>query len=70
MTCDDEDGWRSVVACGRLAPVEESGLSSELLAGLGRVEIPLVDLFEDPIRTVSFEFVRLEPDRLTGRRKP
>ncbi|MBV0924478.1 pyridoxamine 5'-phosphate oxidase family protein [Halomicroarcula limicola] len=64
---EEDDRWRSVVAAGRLEGVEESGIETETLDGLDRVEIPLVDIFEDPTRVVSFEFYRLVPEDLTGR---
>jgi nitroimidazol reductase NimA-like FMN-containing flavoprotein (pyridoxamine 5'-phosphate oxidase superfamily) len=64
-----DDGWQSVVAQGRLEDLEEGDVDNERLAELRRVEIPLVDLFDEPLREVSFEFVRLDPDRLTGRRE-
>lgn len=65
----DEDGWESVVARGRLMAVEEAEAPNEALAGLGRVDIPLVDAFDSDIRHVEFAFVRLDPDDLTGRRE-
>ena len=62
-----EDGWRSVVARGKLEDVEREGIETETLAGLDRVDIPLVDIFNDPIRDVQFEFLRLVPEKVTGR---
>lgn len=64
-----EDGWRSVVAGGRLEATDEEAVATETLAGLDRVEIPLVEMFEEPTRTVSFEFVRLVPEEIHGRRE-
>ncbi|WP_135304638.1 pyridoxamine 5'-phosphate oxidase family protein [Haloarcula amylovorans] len=64
---EEDDRWRSVVANGRLEGVEESGIETETLDGLDRVEIPLVDIFDEPTRVVPFEFYRLVPDNLTGR---
>ena len=62
----DED-WRSVVARGQLEHVESEGIEIETLEGLGRVDIPLVDIFEAPLREVTFRFYRLAPDELTTR---
>lgn len=62
-----DEGWRSVVARGRLEDVESEGIETETLEGLDHVDIPLVDVFERPLREVSFEFYRLVPDELTGR---
>jgi len=61
--------WESVVARGYLERIDEAGVGTEALAGLERVDIPLVDAFDTSIRTVSFEFFRLEPDQLTGRKE-
>jgi len=66
---DEGDRWESVVAAGSLEPTDAAGIESETLDGLDRVHIPLVDIFDDPVRTVSFEFVRLVPDKLTGRKE-
>lgn len=61
------EGWRSVIASGRLEHVESDGIEIETLEGLDRVEIPLVDIFDAPLREVSFQFYRLVPDELTTR---
>lgn len=63
----DEDRWRSVVAKGRLEDISEDSVGTDALAGIQRVDIPLVDMFDVPTREVPFEFVRLVPDELTGR---
>lgn len=31
-----------------------------------RIDIPLVDVFEEPLRMVSFDFFRLDPAELSG----
>lgn len=64
---ETETGWHSVVATGTLAPIEEEQVDSTLLEGLRRVHIPLFDVFERDVRDVPFQFVRLDPDTLTGR---
>lgn len=69
VTYGDDDGWWSVVARGRLEPIEREDVATDSLAGLDRVEIPLVDVFGDPPGSVTFAFVRLEPDALTTRRE-
>lgn len=61
------EGWQSVVATGRLEDVESEGIGTETLEGLDRVDIPLVEMFEEPVRLVTFEFYRLVPAELTGR---
>ena len=68
VTYDETDeGWRSVVARGQLEHVESEGIEIETLEGLERVDIPLVDIFEAPLREVTFRFYRLVPDELTTR---
>jgi nitroimidazol reductase NimA-like FMN-containing flavoprotein (pyridoxamine 5'-phosphate oxidase superfamily) len=68
VTYDETDeGWQSVVAQGQLEGVESEGIEVETLEGLDRVDIPLVDIFEGPIREITFEFYRLVPDELTSR---
>jgi len=67
VTYGEDDRWHSVVARGRLEDVEAAGIETEALAGLDRVEIPLVDIFGEPTRVVDFEFYRLDPEELTGR---
>lgn len=66
---DSEDEWRSVVASGRLQSLEADEVATDALAGLDSVRIPLVDIFGVPPREVTFEFVRLDPDRLTARKE-
>lgn len=67
VTYGHEDGWRSVVASGRLERADEESIATSTLEGLDHVDIPLVDIFDRPTRTVAFEFFRLVPDELTGR---
>lgn len=64
-----DSGWESVVAAGRLEATDTEGIEAETLDGLDRVHIPIVDIFDASVRTVSFEFVRLVPDKLTGRKE-
>ncbi|WP_255195442.1 pyridoxamine 5'-phosphate oxidase family protein [Halorarius litoreus] len=64
---ETDDGWRSVLATGRLAWVEADEDVTEVLAGLGRVHIPLFDVFDSDTRDLEFRFVRMDPDSLTGR---
>lgn len=65
-----EDGsWRSVVATGRLEATTDEGIATETLEGLERVTIPFVDIFGEPPREVAFEFYRLAPETLTGRKE-
>ena len=63
------DTWQSVVAGGRLEATTTESIATETLQGLERVHIPLVDIFGRPPRDVQFEFYRLVPDELTGRKE-
>lgn len=67
VTYGDDDGWRSVVARGRLEDIHREDIATETLDGLSRVDIPLVDIFHAPLREVAFEFYRLVPGELTSR---
>ncbi|MFC7068629.1 pyridoxamine 5'-phosphate oxidase family protein [Halobaculum lipolyticum] len=70
VTYDDvDDVWHSVVAAGRLVPTDDDAVATAALEGLSRVGIPLVDAFGRPTAEVQFEFYRLDPDSLTGRRE-
>ena len=65
----DEGTWRSVVAEGRLERTTDESIANETLQGLDRVRIPLFDVFDRPAGQVPFEFYRLVPDELTGRKE-
>jgi nitroimidazol reductase NimA-like FMN-containing flavoprotein (pyridoxamine 5'-phosphate oxidase superfamily) len=69
VTYGEDDGrWKSVVASGRLVSTSDDGSSTESLAGLERTaEIPIVDVFGERTSEVTFEYYRLDPERLTGR---
>lgn len=64
-----DDVWHSVVASGRLEATDDADIGTDGLAGLERVHIPLVDVFGRPPGEVAFEFHRLVPSSLTGRRE-
>jgi hypothetical protein len=64
-----DDRWRSVVAKGHLEETTEESIATETLEGFEHVHIPLVDIFGRPPGQVSFEFYRLVPDELTGRKE-
>jgi nitroimidazol reductase NimA-like FMN-containing flavoprotein (pyridoxamine 5'-phosphate oxidase superfamily) len=67
VTYGNDDGWKSVVATGKLEQTTEESVATESLQGLERVHIPLIDIFGKPPREVAFEFYRLVPDELTTR---
>ncbi|WP_435154789.1 pyridoxamine 5'-phosphate oxidase family protein [Haladaptatus sp. DFWS20] len=64
-----DERWRSVIATGELDDVEAADVDSEIIDGMGRVDIPIVDMFDRPAREVSFRFVHLIPDELTSRKE-
>ncbi|KPN30840.1 pyridoxamine 5'-phosphate oxidase [Halolamina pelagica] len=64
-----EDRWQSVVAEGKLEPTSKESIALETLEGLGNVELQYVDIFDQPIESVPFEFYRLVPDRIGARRE-
>jgi len=66
---DDDGHYRSVVARGQLENVESEAVGTAALDGLDHVDIPLVDIFDEPTRVVSFEFLRLDPAALTTRKE-
>jgi hypothetical protein len=63
-----DDGWRSVVARGELEDLSDAPYESTALQERWGVDIPLVDIFQDPPEDVTFQLFRLVPDRLTGRK--
>ncbi|ADJ15052.1 pyridoxamine 5'-phosphate oxidase family protein [Halalkalicoccus jeotgali] len=65
----EDDAWESVIAVGRLEKTTAEPIATETLQGLERVHIPIVDVFGEPPRTVSFEYFRLVPERLTSRKE-
>ncbi|MFC7080600.1 pyridoxamine 5'-phosphate oxidase family protein [Halorussus caseinilyticus] len=70
VTHDRTDrGWRSVVATGELEDVTDRDYDSAAVQGMWAVDIPKVDVFEDPPEEVSFRQFRLVPERLTGRKE-
>ncbi|MFB6164824.1 MAG: pyridoxamine 5'-phosphate oxidase family protein [Haloarculaceae archaeon] len=66
---ETDDGWKSVEASGDLERTTDEDIATETLDGLDRVEIPYVDMFERPLRMIDFEFFRLRPAEITGRRE-
>jgi nitroimidazol reductase NimA-like FMN-containing flavoprotein (pyridoxamine 5'-phosphate oxidase superfamily) len=67
VTHGETDHHRSVVAAGRLEPIDEDGVGTEAMEGLRRVHIPLYDVFGRTPSELAFEFHRLVPDELTAR---
>lgn len=64
-----DEGWRSVVASGRLEGVADSPYESTAVQGMWAVQIPKIDIFDRPPEDVTFRTFRLVPDRITGRKE-
>lgn len=64
-----EGTWCSVVATGTLERTLDESIATETLAGLERVDIPFVDIFGRAPKDLEFEFYRLVPTSLTGRKE-
>lgn len=62
-------GWKSVIASGKLEETTDEAIATETLQGLERVTIPLVDFFGKPPGEIHFEFYRLKPAELSGRKE-
>jgi uncharacterized protein len=66
---ETDDGWRSVVATGRLRALTDEPEETQVLESLRAIEIPIVDIFDRPQRETAFQYFRLEPETMTGRKE-
>lgn len=66
---ETEDGWKSVVATGRLEEVTEPSLDATIVDAVRSVEIPFVDVYERAPRDLDFALYRLVVDGLSGRQE-
>lgn len=64
-----DDGWRSVVATGRLAEIADSPYESAEIQGMWAIRIPIVDVFERPPKETTFKYFYLDPETITGRKE-
>jgi hypothetical protein len=64
-----DEGWRSVVATGRLEEVTEAAIDSDVVQAMRRIHIPLVDVFDRHPRELTFRFFRLSTTDLSGRKE-
>jgi hypothetical protein len=62
-----ENGWRSVIATGRLEEITRSALDPAVAEAMERVDIPFVDVYDSHPLTLEFRFFRLVPDEVTGK---
>lgn len=63
------DGWRSVVARGRLRETGEAAIDSSVVEAIHRVDIPFFTILDRSARELDFELYRLRPETLTGHRQ-
>jgi len=66
---ETEAGWQSVVATGTLERVTDAPYESAALQVLWAVDIPTVDVFEQPPSEIPFRTYRLRPTDVSGRKE-
>jgi nitroimidazol reductase NimA-like FMN-containing flavoprotein (pyridoxamine 5'-phosphate oxidase superfamily) len=66
---ETDEGYRSVVASGQLEEVGELPYDSAVAQRMWDVDIPVVDIFDQPPEDVAFRYFHLDPDSLTGRKE-
>ena len=66
---EGDEGYESVVVQGELEEIAEGDVSTAVLDGLSRVDIPLFDVFERDVREVEFGFYRMPATEVTGKRE-
>lgn len=64
-----DDGWRSVVATGKLHEVTEAAIDSDVVTAIRRIHIPLVDVFDRNPRELEFRFFQLDPEEVHGKKE-
>ncbi len=64
-----DEGWRSVIATGSLEDLTNEPHESSAIQERWGVNIPLVDVFEEPPEDLTLRQFRLVPDQLTGRKQ-
>jgi hypothetical protein len=69
VSAETDEGWRSVVARGRLRETGEAALDSSLVEAIRRIDIPFFTVFDRPARELDFELFQLVPDELTGQKQ-
>lgn len=64
----DDDGYRSVVATGRLSEVERDDLTVEHVEQYGDAKRPLFEMWDESRPHLDVTLYRFDPDDLGGRR--
>jgi hypothetical protein len=62
------EGWKSVVAHGRLETLDDEDLTVELVERLAEAELPHFEMWPVPKQDVEFSIVRLDVEDVTGRK--
>ncbi len=60
------EGWKSVLAEGRLESVGRSGLDTSVEEAVNRLQIPYFQVHRHPRADLTFEIVRLDAEKLSG----
>jgi hypothetical protein len=69
VSAEGDDGWRSVVARGRLRETGEAAIDSSVVEAIRRINIPFFTVFDRPARDLDFELFRLAPTELSGHKQ-
>lgn len=63
---DAGDGWRSVVAEGRIEELSDNELDTSILQAVKGLDIPFFSVHSTPPSELEFTIARLDVSRLTG----
>lgn len=66
VAADTDEGWKSVVARGRLEVLSESTLDSAIVESVRKLDIPYFRVHDRPARNTTFNIVRLDVTELSG----
>ena len=69
VSAETDEGWRSVVARGRLRETGEAALDSRFVEAIRRIDIPFFTVFDRPARELNFELFQLVPEEVTGHKQ-
>lgn len=61
-----DEGWKSVVASGRLERLAENNIESSVVEAVKQLDIPYFKVFDRPAEDIDFTIVRLDIDSLSG----
>lgn len=61
-----DEGWRSVVARGRLETVSETSLGSAIAESVEQLDIPFFQVFDRPATDLDFSILRIDVQEIDG----